>query len=69
MKVKKSSYDSSRRVIRSSQDINRPFALRGNVTSFYENESCMIFSSKNDIVGPIFNKIIVIRFFKPVPFS
>ena len=27
---------------------NRPFALRGHVTSFCENESYMIFSSKND---------------------
>ena len=27
---------------------NRPFALRGHVTSFCENESYMIFSSKNE---------------------
>ena len=41
---------------------NRPFALRGHVTSFYENESYMIFFFKKRLVGPIFNKIIVIWF-------
>ena len=50
-------------------EFDRPFALRGHVTSFYENESYMIFSSKKRLVGPIFSKIIVIWFFKTVPFS
>ena len=48
---------------------NRPFALRDHVTSFYENESYMIFFFKKRLVGPIFSKIIVIWFFKLVPFS
>ena len=30
------------------ENMNRPFTLRGHVTSFYENESCVFFSSKND---------------------
>ena len=38
------------------------------MTLFYENESYVVFSSKG-LVSPIFNKIIVIWFFKPAPFS
>ena len=45
------------------------FALRGHVTSFYENESYMILPSKKRLVGHILNKIIVIWFCKPAPFS
>ena len=29
--------------------VNRPFALRRHVTLFYENESYVVFSSKNDL--------------------
>ena len=39
---------------------NRPFSLRGHVTSFYENESYMILSSKKKLVGHILNEVIVI---------
>ena len=60
---------SAREAYKSLACQNRPFALRGHVTSFYENERYMIFFFKKRLVGPIFNKIIVIWFFKPAPFS
>ena len=47
---------------------NRPFELRGHVTSFFiKNESYMIFPPKR-LVGRLLNRIIVIWFFKPAPF-
>ena len=33
---------------RESEILNRPFVLRRHVTLFYENESYVVFSSKND---------------------
>ena len=47
---------------------NRPFALSGHVTSFSENES-YDFAFEKRLVGHILNKIIVIWFVKPAPFS
>ena len=42
---------------------NRPFALRGHVISLYD------FAVEKRLVGHILNKMIVIWFFKPAPFS
>ena len=50
-------------------DQNRPFALRGHVTSFLWKWKLYVFASEKRLVGHILNKIIVISFFKPAPFS
>ena len=36
---------------------------------FYENESYLILPPQKPSVGHILNKIIMIKFFKPAPFS
>ena len=51
------------------EKVNRPFALRGHVTSFLWKWKLYDFFFKKRLVGHIFNKIIVIWFFKPAPFS
>ena len=48
---------------------NRPFALRGQVTSFLWKWKLYNFAFEKRLVGHILNKIIVIWFFKPAPFS
>ena len=48
---------------------NRPFALRGHVTSFLWKWKLYDFFFQKRLVGHIFKKIIVIWFFKPSPFS
>ena len=62
------------RQIRCSQNvshtvIDRPFTLRGHVTSFLWKWKLYDFFFKKRLVGHIFNKIIVILFCKPAPFS
>ena len=51
------------------QVTNRPFALRGHVTSSLWKWKLYDFFFKKRLVGHIFNKIIVIWFCKPEPFS
>ena len=48
---------------------NRPFALRCPVTSLLWKWKLCDFAFKKRLVGHILNKIIVIWFFKPAPFS
>ena len=48
---------------------NRPFALRGHVTSFLWKWKLYDFAFKKRLVGHILNKIMAIWFFKPAPFS
>ena len=48
---------------------NRPFALRCPMTSFLWKWKLCDFAFKKRLVGHILNKIIVIWFFKPAPFS
>ena len=48
---------------------NRPFALRGHVTSFLWKWKLYDFTFKKRLVGHILNKIMAIWFFKPAPFS
>ena len=48
---------------------NGPFALRGHVTSFLWKWKLYDFAFEKRLVGHILNKIIVIWFFKPAPFS
>ena len=50
-------------------NVNRPFALRGYVTSFLWKWKLYDFAFKKWLVGHVLNKIIVILFFKPAPFS
>ena len=47
---------------------NRPFALRGHVTSCLWKWKLYDFAFEKRSVGHILNKIIVIWFFKPAPF-
>ena len=47
----------------------RPFALRGHVTSFLWKWKLYDFAFEKQLVGHILNKIMVIWFFKPEPFS
>ena len=53
----------------SSEIVNRPFALRGHVISFLWKWKLYDFAFEKRLVGHILNKIIVIWFFKPAPFS
>ena len=53
----------------SSEIVNRPFALRGHVISFLWMWKLYDFAFEKRLVGHILNKIIVIWFFKPAPFS
>ena len=48
---------------------NRPFALRGHVISFLWKSKLYDFAFEKQLVGHILNKIMVIWFFKPEPFS
>ena len=48
---------------------DRPFALRGHVTSFLRKWKLHDFAFEKRLVGHILNKTIVIWFFKPAPFS
>ena len=48
---------------------NRPFALRSHVTSFLWKWTLYDFAFQKRLVIHILNKIIVIWFFKPAPFS
>ena len=53
-----------------SEVVNKPFALSGHVTSFLCNENYNYdFAFEKRLEGHILNKIIVIWFFKPAPFS
>ena len=56
-------------IARSTLLSNRPFALRGHVISFLWKWKLYEFSCEKPLVGHILNKIIVIWFFKPAPFS
>ena len=47
----------------------RPFALRGHVTSFLWKWKLYDFAFEKLLVGHILNKVIVIWFFNPAPFS
>ena len=51
------------------KDVDRPLALTGHVTSFLWKWKLYDFSFEKPLVGHILNKIIVIWFFKPVPFT
>ena len=48
---------------------NRPFALRGRVTLFLWKWKLYDFTLEKRLLGHILNKIIMIWFFKPAPFS
>ena len=50
-------------------EANRPFALKGHVTWFLWKCKLYDFAFEKRLVGHILNKIIVIWFFKPAPFS
>ena len=50
-------------------EVNRPFALRCHVTSFLWKRNLYNFAFEKRLVGHILNKVMVIWFFKPAPFS